>query len=151
MARIVAFNKEEYTVRALVRVACLIAAAMLLGLPGATFAQSAVSPAAVIAGQMTTPDSTIVSVSDFTPATDPDLLLGAPGQYVAKARFLDSAGVQGDVEVFANARDARARLAGLAGGQEIDVTQGLVVLRLSNLYGDSQPYKDALMRAITPS
>src|SRR5438105_1698504 len=71
--------------------------------------------AAMIAEQLATPSTVILRVSDFTITTDPDGLLGVPGQYVAKAQFTDSAGVTGDVEVFANARDARTRLSALTG------------------------------------
>jgi hypothetical protein len=133
--------------------AWLIALLVVAAAPASALAQAAVSPAANVAGQLVIPGSTILSVSDFTAATDPDLLLGAPGQYIAKARFIDSAGVQGDVEVFANARDARTRTLGLAGaaaaGQELDVQQGLVLVRFYNLVGDAaQPYRDALARAV---
>jgi hypothetical protein len=129
-------------------------AVLIAALPVTTFAQAAVSPAAIVAGQLGTPGRTILSVSDFTVQTDPDLLLGAPGQYIARARFVDTAGVQGDVEVFANARDARTHLGALAGavtaGQEVDVTEGLVLVRLYNLLGDSQAYQAALAAAVTP-
>jgi hypothetical protein len=133
--------------------AWLIALLITAAVPAHTLAQAAVSPAAVIAGQLVTPGTTILSISDFTPATDPDLLLGAPGQYVAKARFVDSTGVQGDVEVFASARDERARarlLAGMAtAGQEVDVEQGLILVRFYGLVGDGQAYRDALTRAVS--
>src|SRR5437016_2360677 len=87
--------------------------------PASLFAQAAISPAASIAGQLGTPYSAILSVSDFTAVTDPDGLLGAPGQYIAKARFTDSADVSGDVEVFATARDARTRLGSLNGASAV--------------------------------
>ena len=120
--------------------------------PATLFAQAAISPAASIAGQLGTPFSTILGVDDYTAVTDPDGLLGAPGQYIAKARFMDSANIAGDVEVFANARDTRTRLGSLAGasaaGQEVDVQQGLVIVRLYFLSGDPSAYKAALGLAL---
>ena len=143
----------KHSIRVPAAHAWLIALFVGATLPAHALAQAAVSPAAVIAGQLVTPTSTILSISDYTPATDPDLLLGAPGQYVAKARFVDSTGVQGDVEVFASARDERTRARGLAGTatafQELDVEQGLVLVRLYGLVGDSQAYRDALTRAVS--
>jgi hypothetical protein len=130
----------------------LIAVLVVALCPTALFAQAAISPAASIAGQLGTQSSTILSVADFSALTDPDGLLGAPGQYVAKARFTDSAGISGDVEVFANVRDARTRLNSLAGasavGQEVDVAQGLVIVRLYFLSGDASPYRAALGMAL---
>jgi len=131
--------------------------ALLIGVlsPASLFAQAAISPAASIAGQLGTPGDTILSVVDFTTVTDPDGLLGAPGQYIAKARFTDSAGISGDVEVFANARDARTRLGSLAGaaavGQEVDTAQGLVILRLYFLSGDDNAYRTAMTLALASS
>jgi hypothetical protein len=125
--------------------------------PATLFAQAAVSPAAMIAGQLATPGFTITSVSDYTALTDPDGLLGAPGQYIARAGFIDSTGVvgltgvTGDVEVFASARDAKTRLNGLAAGaagQELDIPLNLVILRLYNPRADVGAYKLALSLAV---
>jgi len=135
-----------------IRYLWLIAVLVAALSPATLFAQAAISPAASIAGQLGTPFSTILGVSDFTAVTDPDGLLGAPGQYIAKARFTDSAGISGDVEVFANARDARTRLGSLAGasavGQEVDVPEGLVIVRLYYLNGDASAYRAALNIAL---
>ncbi len=108
--------------------------ASLIGVlsPASLFAQAAISPAASIAGQLGTPGGAILGVVDFTTVTDPDGLLGAPGQYIAKARFTDSAGISGDVE-------------------EVDTAQGLVILRLYFLSGDANAYRTALTLALTSS
>jgi len=133
----------------------LVALLIIAAVPGHALAQAAVSPAAVVAGQLATPGNSIVSVSDYTSATDPEFLLGAPGQYIAKAHFTDSTGIVGDVEVFANARDERTRARGLSGavaaGQEVDVEQGTVLVRFYGLVGDGQAYRDALTRAVSVS
>lgn len=130
----------------------LMAVLVAASSPASLFAQAAISPAASIAGQLGTPYNSILSVTDFTAVTDPDGLLGAPGQYIAKARFTDSANISGDVEVFATARDARTRLGSLNGasavGQEVDIAQGLVIVRLYNSSGDGSAYRTALGLAL---
>jgi len=66
-----------------------------------------VSPAAAIAAQL---NSNLVNVTDYTAATDPEQLLGVPGEYTAKAAFADARGVVGTVEVFATPDDFANRL-----------------------------------------
>ena len=123
--------------------------------PATTSAMPAVSPAAVIAGQLVTSDTVILTVSDYTAPTDPDGLLGLAGEYIAKAQFADSADVNGYVEVFGNTRDATTRMLSLSGamatGQEIDFqpNQSPVVLRLFNVsQGGAQAYRNALLVAV---
>src|SRR5438046_492449 len=65
------------------------------------FEQATLSQAARVVTQLTTRYSTIASLTDYTARTDPDQLLGLPGQYVARADFEDTNGVAGTVEVFA--------------------------------------------------
>ena len=92
----------------------------------------------------------------YTAATDPNALLGRPGQYVSKVNFWDSRvqrsspneitpGDGGSVETFANTTDAAARLkyvTALAASaplfNEYDYQVGTVVLRLSHFLTPDQ-------------
>ncbi len=66
-----------------------------------------ISPAAAIAAQLS---SNVVSLTDYTATTDPEQLLGIPGQYTSKAGFTDLYHVVGVVEVFDTPGDLANRL-----------------------------------------
>lgn len=84
-------------------------------------------------------------VVSYTAASDPNALLGRPGQYIGKASFRDSRtpayetgiGAGGSVEVFATAQELAQRkqyITALASSPlfaEYDLANGLVLLRLS--------------------
>lgn len=103
----------------------------------------------------------------YTPSTDPNKLLGRPGQYTGKANFRDrrirsGAGSidpedGGSVETFANKPDASRRyryLSAIAKSSplfaEWDYLEGTVVLRLSSDLTPAQAkqYEHAFRRAV---
>jgi hypothetical protein len=125
----------------LTRVRRLIVPLLLLlampGLAGTVSAQAMVSPAASVASRLGSIETPIVSVYDYSAVSDPEGLLGLQGQYTSKAYFRDNSSVEGFVEVFSTANDARIRKAALdqVGGTDpfsgdYVVVAGPVVLRL---------------------
>ncbi len=100
----------------------------------------------------------------FTAETDPNDLLGRPGQYISKVNFRDtrlsveddeSVSTQdgGSIEVFADAQAAEARAQyihalgqGVSVLAEYDFVEGYVLLRLSRRItpAQAQEYADAL-------
>ncbi len=114
-----------------------VALVLLMCTASLASAQS-LSPATSVVWQLQAAIPTIGSVTELTPTTDPDQLLGAPGQYVAKTTFVDPSvaadGIAGCVEVFPDtkslaAREAFLKLSG-AGTPEQDVARGTVLLRI---------------------
>jgi len=103
------------------------------GTSGVASAQS-LSPATSVVWQLQATIPTISGVVELTPTTDPDQLLGAPGQYIARTNFQDSQGLTGSVEVFADTKSLAARQAFLTisgtGSPEHDVARGTVLLRV---------------------
>jgi len=115
--------------------------------------QAAVSPAARVVAQLVIPSAWIVSLTDYTMRSDPSGLLGLPGQYVSKARFYDSDGVVGNVEVFATVTDRARREAALrATGQYPSAVNGRALLTLDTYYSDwqLQAYQSAFYNAYVP-
>jgi hypothetical protein len=102
----------------------------------------------------------------YTAATDPNALLGRPGQYIGKINFKDTripdSGTQGadisvddggSIEVFSTTEDATKRLKYVQGiatsislFSEYDYQDGLVLLRVSHLLtpDQAQEYDTAL-------
>jgi hypothetical protein len=66
-----------------------------------------ISAAAAIAAQLS---PSLVTLTDYNAATDPDQLLGLPGQYIARAAFTDLNHVAGVVEVFPTPEDFANRV-----------------------------------------
>ena len=103
-------------------------------------ASSGVSPAAAIAVQLS---PSLTGLTDFTSLSDPEHLLGLPGQYIAKAQFEDANQVTGIVEVFAYPDDFNARLSTLefaVTSQEVDVSapNSKVIVRLFSQDADAR-------------
>lgn len=126
-------------------------------------------PAQGVVEALTAQGLPVTGVIAYTADTDPNKLLGRPGQYTSKAAFVDTrvdtsekAGVDagsvelgGGVEMFADASQAQARMqyiqsvlqnSGGALGAEYDYLTGGVLVRVS---GDLSPdqanaYQDAL-------
>jgi hypothetical protein len=108
----------------------------------------------------------IADVVIYDAATDPEGLLGRPGQYVAKATWRDTrvnaagpaAGIDagGNVEVFASGDDLRVREETLdaAGGSSASVeyryASGLILLRLSPLLAPEQAEDYAAVLSVLP-
>src|SRR3954451_8532989 len=79
----------------------------LLALSPGPAAASSISQAAAIAAQLS---PNVVSLTDYAATSDPDQLLGLPGQYTAKATFTDLNHVVGGIEVSARPDDLANRL-----------------------------------------
>jgi len=134
----------------------LLALPVLLGIlvlevAAAPLNQASVSAAATIASRLGTADNPITAVVDVTPYTDPDQLLGLPGQYVSKAYFRDTNNLDGVVEVFATAADASSRKATLEYAfDERDVIRGAVLVRLFFATVDQQDAYERRMTRLFP-
>ena len=97
--------------------------------------------------------SGITLLNDYTQDTDPEHLLGLPGQYIAKANLHDAAlsrdsqEVTGSIEVFASARDLNSRklAIGRAFPYEGNFSTGLILVRLFSSTTPDQlaAYRDA--------
>jgi hypothetical protein len=110
-----------------------------------------VSPAARLVRQIVVYPNYVTSLTDYTAKSDMDGLLGLPGQYVAKASFIDSSGIEGTVEVFATSYDCSRRQYALGTtSQDALIANGRVLLRLFNQpsYRQTSAYQQA-MDAIT--
>jgi hypothetical protein len=78
-------------------------------------------------------NTTFTSVVELTAGSDPDQLLGFPGQYVAKTTFLNPRGDTGSVEVFATATDAQSSWQSLSPTSQDAVTpNGRYLLNLTS-------------------
>jgi hypothetical protein len=123
------------------RGALLWGALLLLASTVSIASAQSLSPATSVVWQLQYAIPTISGVVELTPTTDPDQLLGAPGQYVAKTNFQDPSVspdvAAGSVEVFADTRSLAARQAFLkvssVGTPEHDVARGTVLLRIYTL------------------
>ena len=98
------------------------------------------SAAAAIASQL---NPNLTSLTDYTEYSDPEHLLGLPGQYTSKAQFADNNQVIGIVEVFASHDDLNSRVATLEFGltsQEVDLQspKSTVLVRLFASDSDAQ-------------
>jgi hypothetical protein len=94
------------------------------------------SAASSVIGQLHNTISTITLSTDYTVDSDPEGLLGLPGQYTAKAKFADG-DTTGMVEVFGSQGDLNNRYNTLeANSDEVDVKSGVVLVRLFG-YGAS--------------
>jgi hypothetical protein len=99
-------------------------------------ADQAFSSAASVVVQLQSSRPGMTLLSDYSQTTDPERLLGLPGQYLARATFYDPAvtpdptGVTGMVEVFAQPKHLAARLQTLDQTLESDLPIGPVLLRL---------------------
>jgi hypothetical protein len=142
--------------RTIICAIALATAFSLVTVPGTTAGpadQAAVSPAARVVAQLVIPFTSIVSLTDYTMRSDPDGLLGLPGQYVSKARFYDSDGAAGNVEVFATLTDRTRREAALrATGQYPTAVNGRALLALDTYDYDwqVQAYRSAFYAAYVP-
>jgi hypothetical protein len=114
---------------------------LFASLASTAFAQTGASAEAAFA-QLTRDGSPVAAYVDrahavaYTSGTDPDGLLGRPGQYIGKVVFVDTrvAPAGGSLEVFRNSADVAARVAHLhqaAQPREYLYTSGPVLLRLS--------------------
>jgi hypothetical protein len=99
----------------------------------------------------------VLASTDYTPDSDPDQLLGLPGQYVSKTAFVDDrvAPYGGIVEVFGATGDRVARTVTLQKfsqpqSQEYYFGVGVVLLRLSGSLAQAQAndYAAALQAAL---
>lgn len=130
---------------------------------------SQVSPsAAVIAGELAHAGLGVTKLITWTPATDPNHLMGRQGGYTSKVAWVDpAASAAGDpsndvggtefgggIEVFPDAASAQSRLAELQGfkppfGDGYDYLAGTALLRLSNFLAPAQAaaYKAAFTKA----
>jgi hypothetical protein len=110
----------------------VLMSSLIIEVAAAPTNQATVSQAATIASRLGTSDNPIVAVVDVTPYTDPEQLLGIAGQYVSKAYFRDSTGLDGAVEVFSSAADAQYRMETQLEYRydELDLVRGAVVVRL---------------------
>src|SRR5262245_20926624 len=128
---------------------------------GRAVAAPSISPAATIAAAVS---PNVVNLNDFTATSDPDQLLGLPGQYTSKATFTDLDHLVGTVEVFARPEDLAGRLFQLqavrgSASQEIDLPadandpNARVLLRLwvpaGSPAGTAQSYANAFNAALT--
>ncbi|MGW3072385.1 hypothetical protein [Kitasatospora sp. NPDC001132] len=130
-------------------------------------AQSSAADASAVLAKLTATVKTAKVGVTVTAETDPNHLLGRPGQYTSKTTFTDSrvkeADVQGEdahsvarggaVEVFASAADAERRANYIQGivksmpaAMEYDFVQGSVLVRVSKLLTPAQAdsYKAAI-------
>ncbi len=115
----------------------LVLALVFAWTSGLGFAQS-LSPATSVVWQLQSAIPGIGGIVELTPTTDPDQLLGAPGQYIAKTNFQDASvspdGLAGSVEIFPDTKSLAARQAFLkisnVGTPEHDVARGAVLLRV---------------------
>jgi hypothetical protein len=114
---------------------------LLASLASTAFAQTGASAEAAFA-QLTRDGSPVAAYIDrshavaYTSSTDPDGLLGRPGQYIGKVVFVDTrvGPAGGSLEAFRNSADVAARVAHLhqpAQPREYLYTSGSVLLRLS--------------------
>jgi len=136
-----------------VALALVLLAATASPVSALPFQQAAVSSAARVAAQLSTPSSTIKGLTDYNARSDPDGLLGLPGQYIARADFNVSNEISGPVEVFATSSDRARRQQGLGpGAQAAYIWNGRVLLRLfgSPSTWQLQAYRDALNDVYLP-
>jgi hypothetical protein len=101
----------------------------------------ALSPAALVVAQLgsTLP---VTLITDYTAQSDPEHLLGSPGQYIAKATFNDSSvsnqDATGIVEVFASQADMNVRYNVVSSSSgERDIPFGTLLLRVSTATPDA--------------
>jgi hypothetical protein len=143
--------------------ALVVVLVLLAGSVTSAFGQTRPDAAALFA-QLIKSDPGIAANVDgsrtvaYTTSTDPESLLGRPGQYVSKVGFVDSrvAPAGGSLEVFRTSADVAARVAYLQrGGQahpkEYLYTGGTVLLRLpGNLPPEAaEAYNAALRNALS--
>jgi len=97
-------------------------------------ASPSMSAAAQIVRQLHGSIPTVQLITEYNSTTDPDGLLGLPGQYTAKVQFADGNTLTGYVEVFDTASDRASRVDALLplsqSGSEKDVSSGKLLLRL---------------------
>ena len=84
-------------------------------------------------------------LADLTPSTDPERLVGLPGQYLSRAVFTDARASNGEingiVEVFEYPVDLRRRRSTMKRfPDEIDVVSGTILLRLLGVSTDYAEY-----------
>lgn len=103
--------------RAAVSATSVVFALFLMSLPfESSAAAQSISPATSLVWQLSNQITTVTQVWELTPTTDPDQLLGLPGQYFAKTLFADSqvtlnSGYTGSIEVFSDTRALTRRQA----------------------------------------
>jgi len=143
------------------KLTCILLAGLILALPSSALAQSdggqpqevaplqlqaapalaqsnaAFSQAAALVAQLQSVRPSVSLLVDYSQDTDPEYLLGLPGQYQAKATFADSlmsapAGTAtGSIEVFARASQLQNRLSSmLRAPGERDITFGTILVRV---------------------